>query len=273
MFYARRRCSYLAITTPLVRELLVQRNLPFIGEDSDIWYSCNNVPLRWITVHTQNYPKDSLKMAVPSIKTMQDMYMALIKESDFLRHGSSKKVMRLPKQEQTALWESIADGNYEHFWNVNEQLVTVTNVSTTSVTTTSEQETVASTSTNTTESATTTTTTTVAGTIKYIPLRIYLPECPVIQEPILAINTDGKEQTLGDALHELLPQLFSKTTIEDNANQGGETISSVITASLPSLYPVLHGIELPLDMSLLWAAQHLVYADNFLHVVIHIPKA
>jgi hypothetical protein len=57
-----------------------------------------------------------------------------------------------------------------------------------------------------------------------------------------------------------------------NINVGDETVSSTITASLSSLYPVLHGIELPLDISLLWAAQHLIYADNFLHVVIRIPK-
>ncbi|RKP24040.1 autophagy-related protein 5, partial [Syncephalis pseudoplumigaleata] len=105
----------------------------------DIWYSCNNVPLRWhypvgllhdlqvhhasssaaeeasdgqlwrITVHTQSYPKGSLKMAIPSLNSMQDMYMSMIKESSFLRYGTAKKVMHLPKHEQTALWESLVD--------------------------------------------------------------------------------------------------------------------------------------------------------------------
>jgi hypothetical protein len=36
--------------------------------------------------------------------------MAMIKESDFIRHGSVKRVFGLAKQDQLNLWKSILEG-------------------------------------------------------------------------------------------------------------------------------------------------------------------
>ncbi|KAI9594365.1 autophagy protein Apg5-domain-containing protein [Syncephalis fuscata] len=326
-FMLLRRCNYLTVTTPLVRELLVQRNLPFIGEDSDIWYSCNNRPLRWhypigllydlevhhslvakqkgintdeiwrITVHTRNYPKDSLKMAIPSLKTMQDIYMSMLKESDVLRNGPLKKVMRLPKQEQAALWESLTE--------VNEKLVSVKGPSqppSTPIKTSFESDPASTVETAVLNEAADGSSKEVSS-IRFVPLRVYLPDCPIVQEPILAIGSKGEERSLGDALHDLLPTLFpiasmqksgstdATASSENSSDDSGENSSTnddssenidneqmkkslasdVAIASLPSLYAVLHGIVIPLETPLIWAVQHLVYADNFLHVVIHLP--
>jgi autophagy-related protein 5 len=55
--------------------------------------------------------------------------------------------------------------------------------------------------------------------------------------------------TLGHALHQLLPNVFP-------------------SAEQSSLEPLLHGVVVPLDTPIGWMSQCMVYADNFLHIVI-----
>ncbi|RKP04805.1 autophagy protein Apg5-domain-containing protein [Thamnocephalis sphaerospora] len=304
-FMLARRCSYLPLLTPLVIELLVQRNLPFIGDESDIWYTFEEIPLRWhypigllydmlvphdsqlstpwqITVHTRGYPGDRLlKSPPPGLETMHDLFMGLIKEAsqhqwqsngpwltcavlqaDFLRNGSSKGVMRLSKQDQTQLWDALSSGDFDDFWSVNSRLVAPAPAArrTNSYTdkapeAAAEDDTVDSPSIARENSDGSSHETTLP---KHIPMRLYLPDCPVIQEPVAAVDEHGQERTLGDALHQLLPLLFPTT----DAGEAEDVRAS----------PILHGVTAPLDMPLGWAAQCMVHADNFLHIVIDVSS-
>jgi autophagy-related protein 5 len=186
-FMLIRRCNYLPVITPQIIELLIQRHLPFIGDETDIWYSFGNIPLKWhypigllydlyvgkkseipwkLIVHTRGYPDEHLlRSPLPSIDHMRDLYMGLIKESDFLRHGSVKRVMKLSKQDQTQLWTSLCSGDFNAFWTVNQQLVW-SNSSEILIDT--------------------------ASLPRHVPLRLYLPDSPVIQEPVQAIDDQGK---------------------------------------------------------------------------------
>jgi hypothetical protein len=50
--------------------------------------------------------------------------MASLKESDFIRNGSVKKVMGLSKRDQEMLWESLnTDVEGDRFWEVNVKLL------------------------------------------------------------------------------------------------------------------------------------------------------
>ncbi|KAI8881303.1 putative autophagy protein, partial [Backusella circina FSU 941] len=179
------RCSYLPLITQKVQTLLVGLGMK---EElfQQVWYESNNSPLKWqhpigllydlhtttslpwvLTLHFENFPTDIL-LKNPSVDAMQDMFMSMIKEADFLRHGSAKKVMNLSKRDQSQLWQSISTDKYSDYWAVNKSLV--------------EYNT----------------------SMRYVPLKLYLPnDCPVYQELVPV-----EDASLRHVLSRLLPELF-----------------------------------------------------------------
>ncbi|KAI9267379.1 autophagy protein Apg5-domain-containing protein, partial [Sporodiniella umbellata] len=136
-------------------------------EDFDsAWYECESEPLKWhypvgllydleyqnitlpwsLTIRFKNFPSSTL-LAKPTPTTMQNMYMSMIKEAEFLRTGNTKKVMNLSKHDQIQLWQSLSLDCYDDYWKVNKQL------------------------------------TEYSLSNRHVPVRLYLPDnCPVVQE-------------------------------------------------------------------------------------------
>ena len=67
-------------------------------------------PMR-LTLHLASPPADKLLM-LPSQENCKQMFMAQLKEADFLRWGSTKRVTGLRKQDQDGLWESIREREF-----------------------------------------------------------------------------------------------------------------------------------------------------------------
>lgn len=85
----------------------VSRHYP-IGLLFDLNANVDQLP--WgITLHFKDLPSSQVLLK-PTPETMQDMFMSMVKEADFLRNGSTKKVMNLSKRDQTQLWQSLAAG-------------------------------------------------------------------------------------------------------------------------------------------------------------------
>ncbi|KAJ3087337.1 autophagy protein 5, partial [Physocladia obscura] len=107
-----------------------------IAQSQQLWYSCNSVPLKWhlpigllydlfrtsssptfsssapwyITLHTTAFPHDKLFRSSsldPLVDLPRDFFMNSVKESDYIRNMSTKKVMALSKSDQNLLWDSI----------------------------------------------------------------------------------------------------------------------------------------------------------------------
>ncbi len=57
------------------------------------------------------------------LESCKTSFMSMMKEADFVRYGSTKKVTNLRKQEQDTLWESVVSHNYDLFWSVANKLV------------------------------------------------------------------------------------------------------------------------------------------------------
>lgn len=74
-----------------------------------------------INAHFSDYPKGKLLKNLDS--TLESFYFSSLKESDYLRNGTAKKVMNLPKDQTMALWQSIWTSGFSSFWNVNFQLI------------------------------------------------------------------------------------------------------------------------------------------------------
>ncbi|KAI7852768.1 putative autophagy-specific protein [Circinella umbellata] len=188
IFMEASRCSYL----PLVSEQLlhIYNGLDIEITNTEIWYDYEGEPLKWhypigllydmsgskdrpwqITVHFHNFPNEKL-LKSPSVEAAQDMFMSMMKQADFLRYGTTKRVMNLSKKDQSQLWESLSLDRYDEYWNVNKYLISDTD------------------------------------SLRYVPLRIYLPDqCPVIQEVVSFTNKDSSK-LLGDVLNDILPDLF-----------------------------------------------------------------
>ncbi|KAI7862139.1 autophagy protein Apg5-domain-containing protein [Spinellus fusiger] len=133
------RLSYLTLVTHQL--LPVYTGLGLEVQPEQVWYAYEGEPLKWhyplgllydlltfpasqhttfgdkaclpwhIDVYFNGFPTDKL-LRNPTLDTAQDMYMSMIKEADFLRHGTTKRVMNLSKQDQTQLWQSRIAGTF-----------------------------------------------------------------------------------------------------------------------------------------------------------------
>ncbi|KAH6563639.1 hypothetical protein BASA50_010338 [Batrachochytrium salamandrivorans] len=229
-----RRCSYLPLILPKLKAYLCDGLKQDLNvDDTEIWFSAANVPLKWhypigllydiytvdspslpwnITMNCGNFPSSALiTMDVEGTgpNTLRDHFMAMIKEADYMRNGSIVRVMALTTQDQTQLWESIVTGHHDQFWQVNTPLVATV-------------------------------------TPKSIPMRVYTVSKTLSTESVFTV----------------LQTLVSPKAKEDDAEivVGDMGWQGSIT---------LHGVKVPLDASLLWLSMHAAYSDGFLHFVVY----
>ena len=75
--------------------------------------SSQSVPLR-MTLHLASPPVDKLLLS-PSPEACKQAFMGQLKEADFLRWGSTKRVTGLRKAEQDGIWEGIKERGFATF--------------------------------------------------------------------------------------------------------------------------------------------------------------
>ncbi|TKY86101.1 hypothetical protein EX895_004926 [Sporisorium graminicola] len=63
------------------------------------------------------------------LESCKTSFMSMIKEADFVRYGSTKKVVNLRKQEQDTLWDGVVSHDYDVFWSIANKLVPNASVS------------------------------------------------------------------------------------------------------------------------------------------------
>lgn len=133
-FYAMvPRMSYLISQTRDVVEYFRDSAPPMsVMQGASIWFEAKGVPLHWhlpfgllrdllcgpsahddaldlpwaLTVHFLDYPKDAL-IPCENEQIIESHFMHSLKQSTFLRMGSTKTVMALPEAQQNQIWTSI----------------------------------------------------------------------------------------------------------------------------------------------------------------------
>lgn len=70
------------------------------------------IPLR-LVLHLALPPADKL-LLVPSAEACKQAFMGQLKEADFIRWGSTKRMTSLRKAEQDGIWEGIKERAYDH---------------------------------------------------------------------------------------------------------------------------------------------------------------
>ncbi|KAG0304912.1 autophagy protein 5 [Linnemannia gamsii] len=118
-----------------IRRDFAAKRLGFPSDESEMWFDYEGIPLKWyVSAHR-----------VGGV------------EADYLRNGSTKKVMNMSKSDQTQLWEGLWSKSYDQFWGMNQRLVSND-----------------------------------GALARHLPVRIYLPEnCPVIQDLVSPQDEDG----------------------------------------------------------------------------------
>src|ERR1700733_2634597 len=128
-------------------------------KDSDSWFSTSDegTPLRWhypigllhdlyfshrdgkdmdqiwrLTVHFSPAPSSPDLLLFRSIDgedncamtdTLSSLYFATVKQADFLRNGTGKRINNLSRSDQMQFWESVWNGDRERFWKGNAGVV------------------------------------------------------------------------------------------------------------------------------------------------------
>ena len=73
-----------------------------------------SIPLPWrLTVHFNDWPHEELVRLDAEGVVMNDAFINSVKEADFLRNGTAKKIMTLSKEDSSGLWEAVQNGEFE----------------------------------------------------------------------------------------------------------------------------------------------------------------
>lgn len=184
--------------------------------------------LPWkLTVHFSDYPVGQLVKLDAAGKVLHDLWINCVKEADFLRTGTGKTIMTLPKAQSEQLWASVQTHNASLYAPINEKLLNPQGMN-----------------------------------LRHIPIKLYLPHVAsggteeepvpgsikVLQSPIPMKLGNGSPQTLGTALNSMAPSLFPSRRVPVLA------------------LPVLHGAVVGLGLGVEGLLRCGAYADGWLHV-------
>ncbi|KAJ3062783.1 autophagy protein 5 [Podochytrium sp. JEL0797] len=232
-----------------------------------------------ITLHVSSFPSDKVFKSLPTASLMndppRDFFMNSLKESEFIRNLTTKKVMSLSKPDQMLLWDSLSEsaalftpttnttdaeyreklvGWHDKFWSVNSKLLG------------SEQGAGA---------LPTPDVTTPTGNSfgRSVAVRLYLGwDKPVCQDLV----APGPDVTLLHALRILVPNLVPESVVSTFDTEVDQMTSQLNALEVerespkPTFKIISHGVSVPLETPLLWLARHFSYPDDFLHLVLEI---
>ncbi|KAI4246531.1 MAG: hypothetical protein L6R40_001894 [Gallowayella cf. fulva] len=182
--------------------------------------------LPWrLTLHFTDWPGDELVQPDAEGKVLHDAFINSVKEADFLRNGTAKGIMSLSKDDSTQLWNAVQEHKRAVFVPIFQKLLYAQ-----------------------------------GAPLRHVPMKIYLPSSPSASEPstghlrvvqsLVTPSLQGTKepQTLGTALHALLPTLFPSRRTPILAK------------------PVLHGAVVPMASHVEDLLREAAYLDGWLHV-------
>ncbi|KAI0321236.1 autophagy-related protein [Amylostereum chailletii] len=214
------------------------------------------VPMR-LVLHLASPPTDKLLLA-PSAEACKQAFMGQLKEADFLRWGSTKRMTGLRKAEQDGIWEGIKEHNFDDYWRVAAKVTPTTtparprsppippsSASMHSRPPSADPQGVPDRD--------------GAYSVRNVPVRLYLPDGPVIQDLAPPLLEDGSPNTLSDFLSLHLPVLFPApaSTSQAPRNLG---------------YALVQGVIAPPEAEMAWLGACMAGADGWVNVCIGLVR-
>ncbi|KDR75414.1 hypothetical protein GALMADRAFT_249466 [Galerina marginata CBS 339.88] len=222
-------------------------------------------PMRLI-LHLAAPPNDKLFLS-PTIEACKQAFMNQLKEADFIRWGNTRRMTSLRKADQDGLWEGIREHSFDDFWRVASKLMPTTGPPTRS---TSPTPTGSSLSRPISTEPTNAPDRDGAYSMKSVPVRIYLPDGPVLQELAPPLLEDGTPHTLSHFFSTHLSLLFPPRPPPPPPSRLNPNPQA---PNVPELaYALVQGVVSPPEAELAWLGACLAGADGWLNICIGIIR-
>ncbi|KIY50187.1 autophagy protein 5 [Fistulina hepatica ATCC 64428] len=228
-------------------------------------------PMRLI-LHLASPPMDKLLLQ-PSAEACKQAFMGQLKEADFIRWGSTKRMTSLRKADQDGIWEGIKEHNFDDYWRVASKVTPSTGTGSRAMSPPpgnssshisppsadaqgpSDRE--------------------GAHNVRSVPARIYLPDGPVLQDLVPPLLEDdsplvGTPNTLEHFLRAHIPLLFPEPTAPSTP-----TLSRVVQPTprkIELAYALIQGILAPLESEMAWLGTCMAGADGWVNVCIGVKS-
>eukprot|EP01016_Furgasonia_blochmanni_P026094 TRINITY_DN2782_c0_g2_i5.p1 TRINITY_DN2782_c0_g2~~TRINITY_DN2782_c0_g2_i5.p1 ORF type:complete len:275 (+),score=38.61 TRINITY_DN2782_c0_g2_i5:75-899(+) len=96
-----------------------------------------------------------------------------------------------------------------------------------------------------------------------VPVRIHIRDVDdCIQRALPVYDKDGNEIQIADSLAQVLPKVFEK-----KEDEGGK-----ISIKYKNVLIITHGIEIPLDTTMMFISKNLLYYDGFVYITLYIAQ-
>ncbi|KAG6862284.1 hypothetical protein C0995_015981 [Termitomyces sp. Mi166 len=221
-------------------------------------------PMR-LVLHLASPPTEKLLQS-PSAEACKLAFIGQLKEADFIRWGNTKRMTGLRKVDQDGIWEGIRDHNFDHYWRVASKVTPTAGmtrarspVSSTTVSLHNRPPPADS-----------------AGplerdgayNVRSVPVRIYLPDGPVLQDIVPPILEDGDANTLAQFLTAHIPLLFPPRSPSPTPTDADRTMNE---SHMPKLaYALIQGVRSPPEAEMAWLGACMAGADGWLNICIGI---
>ncbi|KAJ7072478.1 autophagy protein Apg5-domain-containing protein [Mycena amicta] len=223
-------------------------------------------PLRLI-LHFASPPTDKLLLA-PNAEACKQAFMGQLKEADFIRWGNTKRMTGLRKADQDGLWEGIKEHNFDDYWRVASKVTPTTTSNRPpspgpppssqsmhgrppSADASGPQERDG------------------AYNVRSVPVRLYLPDGPVIQDLVPPLLDDGPH-TLAQFLSTHAPLLFPPQPPVPPPSRSNPNPRLPSQSELA--YPLVQGILTPLESEMAWLGACLAGADGWVNICVGISR-
>ncbi|KAL1961556.1 hypothetical protein VTN77DRAFT_1618 [Rasamsonia byssochlamydoides] len=205
-----------------------------------------NSPLPWrLTLHFQNWPDEDLVRLDPDGMVMHDAFINSVKEADFLRNGNAKGIMSLSKEDSSGLWKAVQEHDLASYRRITNILLPS------------------------------------SEPFRHVPVRFFLPLPPdsgrpslkVVQSPLPPTISSSSSSTSASG-----SSSSSSSTMTTRNTQQPQTIGTALHSLLPNLFPsrripvlakpVLHGVVVPMTAPLEEVVRSSAYGDGWAAIVI-----
>ncbi|EGN99593.1 autophagy-related protein [Serpula lacrymans var. lacrymans S7.3] len=222
------------------------------AQGSTSYLNMQVTPLKLI-LHLASPPTDKLLLS-PSAEACKQAFMGQLKEADFLRWGNTKRMTSLRKAEQDGIWEGVKEHNFDDYWRVAAKVTpTIAPARPNSpppppsgsmhTRPPSADPQVAPDRDG-------------AYNVRSVPVRLYLPDGPVLQDLVPPMLEDGSPHTLGHYLSTHIPLLFPPSSSSDS----------------DLAFALIHGVLAPSEAEMAWLGACMPGADGWINVCVGIAQ-
>ena len=193
-----------------------------------------------LVVHFSGWP-DQLIPHDQFNKTPEDAFFQSVKEADYLRNGTAKTILALSKEDSDNLWRSVREHDSSTYFPLYQRFLRSSS----------------------------------GEGIRNVPIKLYIPRVSTLDAN--RSTTQDQPETTGAlrVVQGLVPPTIS-------SSKGPQTLGTALHGLLPKLFPsrnlyiharaVLHGVVVPLSTRLEDLMEGAAFCDGFLHIAVTVME-